>query len=129
MSKYQCPMERPILTSHFRCGQAEKYLVAFREGIYCKHAVAHMNCQALSQLLRKNAQFALQLPSNEEDIPHGKDLKLKCGGLTALMESLHTADNDIHTLVSQAIETYKTLEKLPYNEMISTIQHYKIRGK
>jgi hypothetical protein len=122
-------MERPILTSTFSCKQAEKYLIAFREGIYCKHATAHMNCQALSQLLRKNAQFALQLPSDDREIPHGKDLKLKCGGLTALMECLDTTDNDIHSLVSQAMTTYKSLENLPFSEMITTIQHYKIRGK
>jgi len=129
MSKSGCPFERAILTSAFSCQHAEKYLIAFREGLYCEHQIAFLNCEKFSSHLRENARFALQLPENNDDIPHGKDLKLKCGGLQALKEQLNSTKIDVHDLVIEAIEQYEQLEKLPYSEMLPTIQHYKTRKK
>ena len=127
----QCVFERAILRRCCDCEHAIRRNIAEREAAGCEDAQAHAQCAELKKTLRHAAAFTLKLTHPDEPLPHGKQLKLQCGGLLGIarLAGAETADvvADIHGAVSAAVKTYGSLERLPYQEIIQYIRAYQPR--
>ena len=53
-------------------------------------------------------------------------MKIKNGGLHGL-QAVTRSENDIHALLTSAIEQFGALEKLPWDKIVPSVQAYKIR--
>lgn len=128
----QCPFEKAIISTRFGCELAEKYCRAEKEGVLCRDLLAQTNCHTLVELFRANAQFALKLTDPTKPVAHGKEMKLRCGGLIGLQMLLHPETDthgvtNIHSLVQEAIDHHGTLRRIPYSEVVKSIAAYKHR--
>lgn len=128
----QCVFERAILRRCCGCQYAIRRYIAEREAAGCKDAAAHALCTELKKQMRHAAAFTLKLAHPDEPLPHGKQLKLQCGGLLGI--ALLTAENqisevaDIHGALSAATKQYGSLEQLPYQDIIQAIRAYEPRS-
>ena len=127
MHEQRCPFERVILSTQFSCSESHKYFYAQKEGISCKNPPARLNCKLLVEYLKQNSKFALkQLPASNGKLTHGQEMKLKCGGLLGLQKVLD-AHEDIHSLVNTAFEQSNELKDLPWEQVLASVQAYKVR--
>ena len=127
-----CPFEKAILFRCCNCELASRKNIAERETVSCRSAVARENCHTLREHLRANALFALGL-THSGPLPHGKEIKVQCGGLIGLQRALHP-DRDapvenVHALMLSAQQEFDSLEDFPYSEIIQSIAAYESRRK
>jgi len=130
-----CPFARAILSNGFGCENATRLFIGEGADIGCTSDTARTNCLFLLETLKQNAQFALKLRSPDARLPHGKLMKLQCGGLLGLQAALSperarqpTLAN-IHALVVKAHETYGSLRDLPYRDIVKSVSAYKPRRR
>jgi hypothetical protein len=135
VNQLRCCFEKAMLTRRFGCAKLVKINIADREAAACADQNAQAECKALLGLLRKNAAFALKTASTHNALPHAKEIKAQCGGIIGIAHVLQTEDepptgvDDIHACIQQAIQTYGSLEQLPYPEIVKTITHFEGRKK
>ena len=107
--------------------------IAEREAARCKDTGAQAQCAALKQQFRHAAAFTLKLTHPDAPLPHGKQLKLQCGGLHGIAqlvgEGVSEVVINIDGSLSAALEKYGDLEKLPYQEIIQSIRAYEPRHR
>ena len=127
-----CVFERAILRRCCGCQHAIRRNLAEREAAGCRELAAHALCSELKKQLRQAAAFTLKLTHPEEPLPHGKQLKLQCGGLLGIArlttQNALTEVGDIYGAVVAAIEKYSSLAQLPYQEIIQAIRAYEPRS-
>jgi hypothetical protein len=132
----QCPcvFEKAILTNRCGCEKCQRLNLAERELATCTSPTAQQRCIELLDQLYQNARFALKQPHLTAPLPHGKVMKVQCGGLLGLQTLLFSESNttqpavgNIDALITQALETYGDLKKLPYQEVVKFISHYQVR--
>lgn len=130
-----CVFTKAILRRCAGCSRSQKLYIAEREAVTCKSPGAHQRCREVLTQLHEKAMFALHLPHPEHILPHGKELKVQCGGLLGLHLALHPAETmldtvvDINALLEQAIKDHGTLDALPLGDVIKSITAFKPRGK
>ena len=83
-----CAFEKAILAGCANCELADKHLLAERETINCHEADAQLACSELRNALRIHSVFTLKLIRPEAPVPHGKEIKVQCGGLKGLQSAL-----------------------------------------
>lgn len=129
MPSDNCPFERPIQTVYFECSQSQKTFIGEKEGIVCTNPNARLDCVALVKVLKSNARFALKVTKNNAVLTHGQDMKLKCGGLKGIQESLSQplAKNDIASIIRAAVEEFGHINQLPYPQIMRVVSDYRIR--
>ena len=129
----QCVFERAILRRCCGCEHVIRRNIAEREAAGCMEPSAQAQCAALKKQLRHAAAFTLKLPHPDEPLPHGKQLKLQCGGLLGMAHLLGEAGVEvvanIYGVLSAALKKYGDLEKLPYQEIIQSIRAYEPRHR
>ena len=90
-------------------------------------------CEEVLEVLRGKATFALKLQQVDGPLPHAKELKVQCGGMLGVQESLtHEASelvDDIHQLLENAFAEYGSADTLPYSEVVRTITSFVPRKK
>ena len=127
-----CPFEKAVLLRCCNCELASRKNIAERETVSCASAIARENCLTLRALLRANALFALKM-TQSEPLPHGKEIKVQCGGLKGLLQVLRPEGNsvvdNIHSLVLAAQEQYTSLTDIPYGEIVKYIAAYEARRR
>jgi len=150
MNPTRCYFEKLLLLRYGNCEQAKKLFLAEREAFSCNDAQAQRQCLQLIERLRSNARFSLQLTQVNGPLPHAKEIKVQVGGLFGLQQllaeenltqtellhdndikfgeqaELHAPIENIFAIVNQAVEQYKTLDAIPYNEIVKTIINFKI---
>ena len=126
-----CIFGKAILARCCSCGLVEKHYLAERESMVCANASARLNCQSLHQLLRHNSAFALKHIHVEDLLTHAQEMKLQCGGLTGLQYAIDGAESidDVVSLVDAACLKFRTLEMLPYSQIVQSISSFKIRKR
>ena len=129
MAANYCPFERAVQTVHFSCKQSQVIFTGEKENIICTNPGARLVCIELVSLLKKNARFALKLAKHTPVLTHGQEMKLKCGGIQGLQELLNKppSENDIDSLISQAIVEYKALTELPFPRIMRVVAEYRLR--
>jgi hypothetical protein len=130
-----CAFSKALLRRCSGCSRAQKLFIAEREVVACLSPGAKQRCVELLELIRHNALFALHMTHSEEHLPHGKEIKVQCGGIQGLYLALHPehgdtpAIKDIHSLIDEAIDHFDSLESLPYSEMVKSITHFQSRKR
>lgn len=128
----QCVFERAVLRRCCGCQHAIRRYIAEREAAGCLDVAAHALCTALKKEMRHAAAFTLKLTHPDEPLPHGKQLKLQCGGLLGIAhlstDAGLTEVADIHGVVSAAVSAYGSVGQLPFQEIIQYIRAYEPRS-
>jgi hypothetical protein len=130
-----CVFAKAILRRCCRCSRSQKLFIAEREAVACRSPGARQRCAEVLGQLRNKAMFALRLPHQEAVLPHGKELKVQCGGMLGLQQALlpeqPDADivEDINGLLENALEDYGSVESLPYGEVVKGITSFQPRAK
>jgi len=127
-----CAFYKAVLRRCAACSRAQKVLLAEREAVACKSPGARQRCQEVVQVMREKALFALKLTHLEGALPHGKEIKVECGGLLGLQAAIHPDENsetvaDIHALLDEAVAQHGTLDQLPYRDVVKFVVHYQSR--
>jgi len=125
-----CAFGKALLTRCCGCARSQKVLLAERETMTCLSPAAHERCTAALATLREKALFALRLTHLAEQLPHGKEIKVECGGMIGLQAALSGTTGpvpDIHGLLDLALERFGTLADLPYSEIVKGVVNYKAR--
>ena len=135
VNQRRCIFEKAILTRRFGCSKLVKINIADREAAACSEGLAQKNCQELLSLFRKNATFAIHTTGSKQPLPHAKEIKVQCGGLTGLAHTLSPEDEipdgvaDIHACIELAKHTFSSLDDFPFNDIVKVISHYEGRKK
>lgn len=130
-----CVFAKAILRRCCRCSRSQKLFLAEREAVACKSPGARQRCAEVLGQLRGKAMFSLRLPHPETVLPHGKELKVQCGGMIGLQQALQPeqpdADivDDINGLLEEALKDYGSVEALPYSEVVKGVTNFQPRAK
>ncbi|MBI4740431.1 MAG: hypothetical protein HY777_02520 [Betaproteobacteria bacterium] len=115
-----CVFSRALLARCVQCELAERHALAERETVFCTIPTARINCGTLAALLYERATFALRLPrAGGGSLPHAKAVKLYCGGLLALQQTLSAPDADVHRMIRQHHGQGASLADLPWEEIVA----------
>lgn len=129
----RCVFEKAINSRICNCSKAQRFNLADREGVACKSEYGRERCSQLISLLRENARFALQRLDVNEALAHTEDIKIQNGGLLGLQSHVKNhADQtveDIDALISITEDKFKSLENLPYSQLMQVITSYRIRNR
>jgi len=135
INEQACVFEKAILSTRCACEKSQRIYIAEREGVACVSKRACDNCLILFNKLSEKARFALKMQRLISPLPHGKAMKVQCGGLLGLSAILEPKSlnkekiENIHTIVTQAFEKFEQLENLPYSDIMPFITHYESRKK
>jgi hypothetical protein len=135
MHNIYCPFDRVLFTTEAKCALARRYAVAERVGIACSTWQASHRCARLLNLLRHKMRFALGLRGDEDEIPYGKEMKLRTGGLLGLQAVVDPERaearqvEDIHLLVQQAIDEFGSLDAIPFQPIARSVAAYRTRRR
>lgn len=130
-----CVFAKAILRRCCRCSRSQKLFLAEREAVACKSPGARQRCAEVLAQLHEKAIFALHLPHAESVLPHGKELKVQCGGMLGLQHALlpdcpdPDIVEDINGLLENALQDYGTVASLPYGEVVRGITSFQPRAK
>ncbi|SCZ51759.1 hypothetical protein [Thiohalomonas denitrificans] len=128
-----CVFAKAVLRGCAACSRSEKVLIAEREAIACQSPGGHQRCSDLVAHLRENALFALHLRQLDGPLPHGKEMKVECGGLLGLNSVAEGADaehvEDIDALVGESLTRWHGFEQLPYSRISQWVVKYQSRRR
>jgi hypothetical protein len=102
-----------------------------RETVNCSDAVAQARCISLKFLLRNQSAFALRITSTNAPLPHAKELRIQCGGLRGLQQTMDGLGEvtDAVALIDAALSRYGALETLPFSEIVQGVVHFAARRR
>ncbi len=129
-----CVFEKAVLTGRFGCAKSERIHLAERVTVGCLAGDGHEDCARLLALLREKALFALKLTHMTGVLPHGKEMRVQCGGLIGLWNAVQPETavagvENILQLVSEAQARFGGLEELPFREIVKAISAYQLRHR
>ena len=126
-----CPYEKAILTRSWQCVKAARTNIAEREAVNCTDRNARLRCCDLLALTRDKANFALGLTHTPGNLPHAKNMKIQCGSLLGLQNTVagDAAVADIFSLVEQACSEYGELGNFPFAVMIRAVNAFEGRQR
>lgn len=128
-----CVFAKALLARCAGCSRAQRLNIAEREAMACTSAAAWRQCGELLPLLRSNALFALRLTHADGPLPHGKEMKVQCGGLRGLRAALAPAAEgpvtDVYGLVTAATVEFGSLTALPFGAIVKAIVGYEARRR
>ncbi|MFU8837956.1 MAG: hypothetical protein ACNA75_06595, partial [Thiohalomonadaceae bacterium] len=128
-----CIFAKALLRRCCGCSRAEKLFIGEREAVACKSPGARQLCDEVLGQLHHKAIFALHLPHAEVVLPHGKELKVQCGGMLGLQASLDESQidaervADIYGLLTAAVAEHGSVEALPYSQVVRGITRFQPR--
>ncbi len=135
VNEQRCVFEKAINARRCTCSLSQRFNLADREGVSCSSATGANRCKHLLELLRNNASFALQMTSVPGPLPHAKEVKVQIGGMLGLQKLLHPALSekesvyDINGLAETALQQYRSLDELPYSEIVKSIVTFEGRPR
>ena len=135
VNERSCVFEKSVLINQCSCSRAERFCIAEREGVQCLSEEGHESCITTLSLLREHARFALRTNEDKAILPHGKAMRVQVGGMRGIRALVDTsAENpnavpDVYGILQLAIETFGSLEKIPYSDVMPTIAAYKSKTR
>ena len=135
LRKRHCIFEKALNSRVCDCQSASRFNLADREGVACKSPPGQGLCKELIRQLRLNSRFALALTRISGPLSHSREIKVQNGGLLGLQKALSPERQDqrgvenVASLVAQALETFETLDRLPFDEIVQSVVSYKGRRK
>lgn len=115
-----CPFERAILSSCAACPRAERLQIAEREAVRCQAESSHARCVAFYGHLRRSFTFALGVLRIDTPLPHGQEMRVQCGGLKGLQQTLNgdTEVGNVDDLLTSALRQWGETEDIPYSDVV-----------
>lgn len=129
-----CPFEKAILQRICACPRALKCNIAEREALNCQSTEAQETCVAFLHQLRKRANFALGLKRTPGALPHAKAMKIQCGGLLGLQNTLDpfaqdTRVADVQGLMNRAMKRFQDMSNIPFDQIVREVTKYEGRRR
>jgi hypothetical protein len=130
-----CPFSKAVLTRCCECERSMRINVAEREVVNCASSEARTACLRVLDLLKSNARFALKLPNAESPLSHAQAMKLQCGGLLGLQETVfpersgESRVSNIYGLISDARRIFGRVDALPFGDIVRRISSYENRRR
>ena len=126
-----CIFEKALLTRCYQCQQHQRIMIAGREGMACQSVAGRQMCQRLYHQLKQHANFSLGLTQIGDTLPHGKQMKLLCGGLNGIKVLLapDKQSDNIYQLLQTIQQHYGDLDAVPYNEVVKSVTQYQGRKR
>ncbi len=127
-----CVFEKAILRACCHCGLARRLNLAEREAVACSDADAQHICRTVLDVLREKSLFAVQAAGETGPLPHGKEIRIQCGGLLGLRQAMGASVErsdaiDVPELLQSAIARYGDREALPYQEIVRAVSAFRSR--
>lgn len=116
-----CVFAKALLARAAVCECAQRRALAERDWLECTSPVARTNCATLAALFQERARFALRLPPPGRPLMHIQALRLQCGGLAALRQTLGGDERDVHRSVGRAHELHGSLTELPWADLVAAL--------
>lgn len=112
------------------CELAARHAQAEHESASCTSPVAQTNCATFLGMLRERAVFSLKLPRKMTDpLPHATTIKLQCGALAGLRQTLASEDLDAHRMVIAAQDRWGSLHDLPWPQIVGSVSAWQVRRR
>lgn len=124
-----CPFAPALLCACAGCGLARRHRVAEGERITCASSAHRERCLLLRSRLREHSGFALGLPDPEAPLPHAKALRMLCGGLEGLAQTLDTETGDVRGLVERLLARHPGFDGLPWAQVMRAVSALPGRGR
>jgi len=133
VERAHCPFRKTILGGSCECRLSRLAHLPTGCSVICQSEEAFARCEELLDKLINVSQFVLQYVEGTDTFTHGKLLKVQHGGLLGLVQLLENADvdkvSDINGLVDRLLETYQTLDDVPYQQILTNIEAYSIKRR
>lgn len=128
-----CVFAKALLAGCAGCSRAQKLNIAEREAMACRSPAAQARCGELLGLLHHNALFALKLTHLDGPLPHGKEMKVQCGGLRGVRAARDAYAEgpltDVCGLLETACADFGGLDRLPFGEIVKQMVGYEPRRR
>lgn len=130
-----CVFEKALLTRCAGCTEAQYLNLAEREGVACRSPADRTRCRAWLEVLRPQALFALKLTHLSGPLPHGREMKVQCGGLRGLraVVTAHPGETDpvedISALTRAAWARFGKPERIPLPEVLRHVSLFQGRRR
>ncbi len=126
-----CIFAKALLARCVGCSRAQKLNIAEREAMACRSPAAQARCAEVLPLLRSNALFTLRLTQVDGPLPHGKEMKVQCGGLHGLQETIDGGAEvtDVNGLLDSAYARYGDGAALPYSAIVKRVASFQLRKR
>lgn len=128
----RCVFEKAINSRVCNCSKSTRFNLADREGVSCNEHAAQALCKQTLRALRGNARFALRQKSIQGQLPHNAEIKIQNGGVQGIAKVLgceQTGVQDIYALIAHAVQQYRSIDRLPYSEIMQQVAAYQSRQK
>ncbi len=135
MNERSCLFEKAILSGQCRCPLAERFYLAEREGVHCTSDQGQSQCEEWLSLVRQHARFALKSQDGGGALPHAKAMRVQVGGMRGLWQLLNPdrelppVIQDIRGLIGAAMEQFRSMDEIPFQEVIKHIASYQGRKR
>jgi len=138
LTPVRCVFEKTLTNNRARCSMSSHFWLADREGYACKNRQSSDLCNELLKKLRENSIFVLKLHEISGPLPHNMELRVQVGGIAGLSKLLekerdvHTnqhVTDDIHELLNQTVESFGSLDTLPYSKIIQSVVQFQGRQR
>ncbi len=128
-----CPFGSTLVTEICHCVHADQVVRRAGAEIICQDEAAYIRCTELFQHLKDVALPAFEVEDDLTTMPHSVLQKIQFGGLLGLqqlvMEQATDTVADIAGLLDALQTRLGTLDKLPYNEVVSFITEFKLKRR
>lgn len=138
MASVRCVFEKSLTSHRAKCSLARHFCLADREGYSCEAPSSSVKCSELLVKLREKSTFVLKLQNIDGQLPHNKEIRVQVGGLTGIYRSIVMNDvdqadsmvvSDINGVLLKAIDSYGSLDGLPYSEIMQSIKQFQGRTR
>lgn len=138
LTAVRCVFEKALTNNKAKCRLSNHFCLADREGYACRNKESSSKCSELLKKLRKNSIFVLKLREVAGPLPHNMEIRVQVGGLAgvaklvagdAVIDAAGVVTEDINGVLLQAIDTFGSLDNLPYSEIIQSVLQFQGRSR
>ena len=143
LASVRCVFEKALVNHQAnhqaKCRLSRHFCLADREGYACSDVESSKICAEVLEKLRKNSIFVLKLHEIKGPLPHNMEIRVQVGGLTGLARLMDTGEESsvqqtlmtegIDQIISRALDSYGTLDDLPYSEIIQSVVQFQGRRR
>lgn len=131
INREPCVFEKALLCRCAVCELEVRHALAERETVECSNHEAHGHCTRLLALLREKSAFALKLSDPHTLLTHAALMRIQCGGLTGLKETLDSEAPapSVRRLVMLARQQAGGLEEQPWSRIVQGVAAWQIRKR
>jgi len=132
INETRCIFEKALCSLYCACSKSKPFRLADRTCYGCHSPADQQQCVALLEHLRNQTKFVFKLNDIDGPLPHNKEIRVQNGGLSGLQKMIGVKAEkvaDVQAVVSQAINEFGSIDKLPYDLLMQSVMAFKARPK